>query len=225
MHQETYQPNDRRPLASRGTWWSRKLTDWLASAGVSPNAISLAGMAFGCASGAMLAATPRLGHWAQTADWLAAAVAIQLRLLCNLLDGMVAVQLGRASRTGELFNEIPDRISDPVTLIGAGYAVGGLPVLGYVAACLALFTAYIRTVGKAAGARQEYCGPMAKQQRMFVLTIVAVYCGIVPPRWQPVMQDNGAGIVAVSLGLIIIGCVITAARRLVRIYRQLEHLR
>ena len=34
---------------------------------------------------------------------MAAAAGIQLRLLCNLLDGMLAVEAGLKSRTGEIF--------------------------------------------------------------------------------------------------------------------------
>jgi phosphatidylglycerophosphate synthase len=179
-------------------------------------------MAFGCAAGALLAATRVGGPGMRRVEWAGAAGAVQLRLLCNLLDGMVAVRMGRATRTGELFNEIPDRVSDAATLIGAGYAAGGLPVLGFVAACLALFTAYIRAVGKAGGAKQEYCGPMAKQQRMFVVTVAAVYCAIAPVRWQPEIGIGRAGIMSAALAVIIVGCVVTAARRLRRIYRQLE---
>lgn len=225
MHPDTDQAIDRRPLASRGTPWAAALTERLADWRISPNTISVCGMVFGCAAGALLALTQHLGPWPRRLDWAAAAGAVQLRLLCNLLDGMVAVRTGQASRTGELFNEIPDRVSDSFTLIGSGYAAGGAAVLGFVAACLALFTAFIRAVGKAGGAKQEYCGPMAKQQRMFVVTVAAVYCAIAPMRWQPTVGFDGAGIMSVALGVIIIGCIATAARRLRRVYRQLEQPR
>src|SRR5438105_2817615 len=46
--------------------------------------------------------------------YLTAAGCIQLRLLCNLLDGMVAIEGGFRSRSGEVFNELPDRVSDVV---------------------------------------------------------------------------------------------------------------
>lgn len=222
MTQQSYEAIERRPLASRGTWWAAALTQWLAARRVSPNAISLIGMGFGCAGGILLAATGHVGPWPRRAAWLAAAGAIQLRLLCNLLDGMVAVRTGCASPIGELFNEIPDRVSDSATLIGAGYALGGLPVLGYLAACLALFTAYVRAVGKAGGANQEYSGPMAKPHRMFVITVVAIYCAITPFDWQPVIVFENAGIVAMALAIVIAGCVVTSARRIYRIARQLE---
>ena len=60
--------------------------------------------------------------------------------------------------------------------------------LGLGAACAAVFVAYVRAMGKAAGGgavKQEFCGPMAKQQRMFIVTVTALYCGLAPAAWQP----------------------------------------
>lgn len=179
-------------------------------------------MGCGIAAGLALAGTTHADGWARFA-WLVAAALIQLRLLANLLDGMVAIESGRASPVGELYNEVPDRVSDTATLVGAGYAVGGDIVLGYLAACAALFTAYVRTMGKAAGASQEYCGPMAKQQRMALLTLVALYCGLTPAHWQPTWGDSGErGLATVALLLIALGSLLTAIRRLVRIAANLR---
>ena len=61
---------------------------------------------------------------------------------------MVAVGSGKASPLGEVYNEVPDRIADPLILIGAGFAAGGSPTLGYVAALLAVFVAYVRVLGR-----------------------------------------------------------------------------
>ncbi len=217
-----YRPTERRPIAAR-RWpiWQRTAT-WLARRGVSPNGISLAGMVCGIAAGGVLAATAWLAGWERLA-WLAGAAFIQLRLLANLLDGMVAIESGRASPVGELYNEVPDRVSDAATLIGAGYAAGGDPVLGYLAACAALFTAYVRAMGKAAGAPQEYCGPMAKQQRMALLTFVALYCGLAPAAWQPTLAElGGRGLAAAGLLAIALGALLTAIRRLIRIAANLR---
>src|SRR5690348_14657426 len=117
-------PADRRPIAVRG-WrvfgWAART---LAAGGVSPNAISIASLFAGAGAGLALAATAHLEDGWQRLAWLAAAGLIQVRLLSNLLDGMVAVECGRASPVGELYNEVPDRISDAAVLIGAGYAQG-----------------------------------------------------------------------------------------------------
>jgi phosphatidylglycerophosphate synthase len=222
MPEGPYQPTERRPIAARRWPIWQQTAKWLARRGVSPNGISLAGMGCGIAAGVALATTsyaPGREHFA----WLAGAGLIQLRLLANLLDGMVAIESGRASPVGELYNEVPDRVSDTATLVGAGYAVGGEIVLGYLAACAALFTAYVRAMGKAAGTPQEYCGPMAKQQRMALLTVVALYCGLTPAGWQPVWGDPaGRGLAAAGLLVIALGSLLTATRRLARIAANLR---
>jgi len=46
--------------------------------------------------------------------------------------------------------------------------------LGYSAAALAIFTAYVRMLGGASGLKQSFIGPMAKQHRMFTLTLACV---------------------------------------------------
>jgi phosphatidylglycerophosphate synthase len=220
----TYQPLDRRPIAARETKWAARSASWLVRRGISANGLSIAGMLAGIAAGIAFGATSMLAFSCSTAVFfLTAAACIQLRLLANLLDGMVAVASGTASPVGELYNDVPDRISDAATLIGAGYALGGDPTLGYVAACLALFIAYVRALGKAAGAPQEYCGPMAKQQRMFVLTVLALYCALAPQGWQPIWDHSPIrGLIAAGLAVIIIGGAITAVRRLVRIGNNLR---
>jgi phosphatidylglycerophosphate synthase len=235
MGEDSYRSPERRPIAVRHWAVFRKLAVWLAGRGVSPNTISVAGMGCGIAAGMVLAAT----SWSSSSleervAWLAAALLIQLRLLANMLDGMVAIECRRASPVGELFNEVPDRISDAAILVGAGYAAGGDMTLGYLAACVALFTAYVRAMGKAAGVAQEFCGPMAKQQRMFLVTLVAVYSGLAPETWQPYWQpfiplqvgvlERRWGLMALALALIVMGGLATAVRRLRRIVVNIERL-
>ena len=151
---------ERRPLASRKWRYSILLAGWMAQHGVEPIAISLFGMAAGILGGLMLWFT----SWGIAAPlfWLLAAGLAQLRLLCNLIDGMVAIESGKTSPVGELYNEVPDRVSDAATLVGLGYAAGGVPWLGFLAAILAIFVAYVRAAVKVAGGPQDYSGPMAK---------------------------------------------------------------
>ena len=53
-----------------------------------------------------------------------AALFCQLRLLCNLLDGMVAIEAGKSAGDGPFWNEFPDRVSDILIVVGLGYGVG-----------------------------------------------------------------------------------------------------
>ena len=225
MNQESYRPGERRPIASRELKSSQRIARWLVARGVSPNGISTAGMICGMAAGCAFAATS-IEIGAQRIAWLAGAVLVQLRLLANMFDGMVAIASQRASPVGELYNEVPDRVSDTAILIGLGYSLGGNVVLGFAAAVVAIFTAYVRAMGKVAGAQQEFCGPMAKPQRMFLVTILGIYNGLTPAGWQPVWNCPRAvgGLPSVALGVIILGGLFTAVRRLCRIAAALKKL-
>ena len=211
---------DRRPIATRNRKWAQAATAWLAARNVSPNAISIAGMWACIVAGIALGLTSICDY---RILWLVAALGAQLRLTANMLDGMVALKSGRASKVGELYNEIPDRVSDAAVFIGAGFAWGGNVTLGYVATILAIFTAYVRAAGKIAGAPNEFCGPMAKQHRMLVITLICLYSAITPRSWQMIIfNDWQMGVMTVVLAVIVVGCVITVIRRLSRISHALK---
>ena len=211
---------DRRPIATRNRKWAQAATVWLASRNVSPNTISIAGMCACMVAGVALAATSICDY---RILWLVAAVGAQLRLTANMLDGMVALASGRASKTGELYNEVPDRVSDAAVFIGAGFAWGGNIALGYIATILSIFTAYVRAAGKIAGAPNEFCGPMAKQHRMLVITLICLCSTITPRSWQLITPDGSQfGLMTLGLAVIVVGCVITVIRRLNRIAHALK---
>ncbi len=210
----------RRPLRSRERGWAKALAGMLARAGVSPNAISLASIGFAALAGPALLLTSAVGAALQPLLWLIAALGIQLRLLCNLLDGMVAVEGGRGSKSGEVFNDAPDRLADILILVAAGYALpwpawGG--ALGWAAATLAVLTAYVRLLGRALGLPQDFCGPMAKQHRMAVLTVACL--GSIA---EGLLFGNHGWVLGAGLAVIAVGSALTIVRRLVRLVRSLE---
>jgi phosphatidylglycerophosphate synthase len=220
MQEATDNAIDRRPIATRNRKWAQVSTAWLAARNVSPNAISVAGMCACIVAGIALGLTSIADY---RILWLIAALGAQLRLTANMLDGMVAIASNRTSKTGELYNEVPDRISDAAVFIGAGFAWGGNMTLGYIATILAIFTAYVRAAGKIAGAPNEFCGPMAKQHRMLVVTLVCVYAAISPRSWQMITFNNSQiGVMTLGLLIIIAGCVITVIRRVARIANALK---
>src|SRR5438477_12357002 len=129
MNESSVKASDRRPIATRNRKWAQSSTAWLASRNVSPNAISVAGMCACIIGGIALGLTSITDY---RILWLIAALGAQLRLTANMPDGMVAIASSRTSKTGELYNEVPDRISDAAVLIGAGFAWGGNVTLGYI---------------------------------------------------------------------------------------------
>ncbi len=210
----------RRPLATRELTISKRVAVWLARTGATPNGISVAGMVAGLCAGAALWRTGA-GDGLERVWFVAGAALVQLRLLANMFDGMVAVDTGRTSPLGELYNEVPDRVSDVAALVGLGYAMGGSPALGFAAAIAAVATAYVRAQIAVAGGPQEFCGPMAKPQRMFLVTVTALYCGLAPTAWQWT-DDSGRGLPALACAVVCAGSVLTAIRRLMRGARALR---
>ena len=156
--------SDRRPIRTRDVRWVKSVASFLARGGVSPNQISLMSI---LAAGVGAAS---LVFLSQPWNAIVCVCGVQIRLLCNLLDGMVAIEHGKQTPLGVLYNELPDRVSDSVLFIALGYAAG-IPWLGWLTALLAALTAYIRVFGGALGFAQDFRGPMAKQHRMAVLTV------------------------------------------------------
>jgi phosphatidylglycerophosphate synthase len=216
----------RRYLKTREKPWAQKLARGIGKTGVTPNMISVVSVCFAI-FGALCLMTASNYSCKPCATWIwaGAAISIQLRLLCNLLDGMMAIEGGKKSVVGGVYNEVPDRIADPVFLIAAGYSnewlikFWGIP-LGWVAAVLALMTAFIRVLGGTLGATQSFIGPMAKQHRMFVLTLACL--GSIAELWLRKDGKPAENVMTVALAVIVVGSVVTCWRRLALIGRELR---
>jgi len=209
----------RRPLKTRQRAWAQSLARVLTRAGVAPNAISVGSLLFAIGAGVCLCWTTRAEGIPRGALFLAAAACIQLRLLCNMLDGLVAIEGGRKTVYGEIFNDMPDRFADVVILVGAGYSISNFAwgrELGWLAAVLAVITAYIRLLGGSMGVPQYFVGPMAKPHRMAWLTFACLVAAF----------ENSLGLggqtIALSLAIMVVGMIVTCVRRTVRIVADLK---
>lgn len=209
---------NRRPLKVRANPLSKNIAIWLSQKSIHPNHISLCSILFSCLSGISFILSALYSEYRGL--WMVvAALFIQLRLLCNLFDGMVAIEGGKSTASGELFNDIPDRISDPIIIIAAGYSIMSLDwgfELGVLAAILAILTAYIRTLALSIGAPSNFTGPMAKQHRMALLTIACIAVAIESSIWQ---HDYAMWIALLMMNL---GCIWTLIRRTTIAYHYLE---
>ncbi|AOA60042.1 CDP-diacylglycerol--glycerol-3-phosphate 3-phosphatidyltransferase [Acinetobacter larvae] len=210
---------NRRPLKVRQHRLVNAIARWLSHKSVTPNQISILSIFFAAFSALCLLLVPAFHGINQVVLYVFAAIFIQGRLLCNLFDGLVAIEGNKSTASGELFNDIPDRISDPLIIVAAGYsltAVGFGDSLGWCAALLAVFTAYVRTLAVSMGAPANFSGPMAKQHRMALLTLVCMIAALEQYFWQ---HDYS---MLLALLLLNVGCVITIWRRIVAAYCYLE---
>lgn len=115
---------NRRPIKSRSNRLILMLAGTLARSAITPNQISGASVIFAAIGAVALMASDSIGAM------IIAIAGIQLRLVCNVIDGLVAIEGGKRSIVGALYNEFPDRLADTLLLVAAGYAVAA-PSLGW----------------------------------------------------------------------------------------------
>ncbi|WP_242907066.1 CDP-alcohol phosphatidyltransferase family protein [Actinomadura terrae] len=165
--------------------------------GVSPDAVTAAGVLSGGAAGAALALVepgPAAG--------LLVTVLLAARLACANLDGAIARESGRSTRWGAVLNELGDRAAELAALAGClALAPAWLVASAALAATLPSWTSL---AGAAAGGPRPQGGPVGKTERCLLLALVAFTGWAVP-----------------LLATLAAGSVLTAAVRLRRIRRSL----
>jgi len=208
----------RRPVAIRNIGSVRALGAALARRRVRPNVISSANVMCASLAGASFLAAGRWKGSGAAALYVLAALFIVLRGLCSVLDGLVAVEGGLGSKAGAVWNDLPDRISDPIMLVCAGASIPGAPwgsVLGWLAALLAVQVAYVRVLGGSLGVRQSFDGPMAKQHRMAAVALGALVAAV------EVAAGRTPRAVGVALVVVVVGSFLTFVRRTTRVVHSL----
>jgi len=204
-----YQPNSRRPIADLFRKTAHGAVRACIKLNIHPDAISYL---------SVVAALIGMNFFLNTGKHpnllLYAPLFLYLRLYFNMLDGMVALESGKASYRGEIINELPDRVSDVLIFVGVAHSGLMNPFLGYWVAICALLVAYIGTLGDAVAGNREFGGVMAKQWRMMMLhlgswaTLGFIWWGGGDPHWA------GLSLLDWTCILIIAGCVQTMIVRL-----------
>ena len=152
----------------------------LASAGLTPNALTLLGLA------ASLAAAFCYLNW-RIGDALlpAAAALVLISGLLDALDGVLARAVGGASAFGGFLDSVADRYSDAVVL--SAVVVAGLcdPVWGLAAVVGSIMVSYARARAEAAGVGMASVGLAERAERMLLLAAVtfAAYFRLDILRW------------------------------------------
>lgn len=212
-----YQPAWRRPIAQLFRRTADVPVQWCVRLGIHPNWVSYSSIV------ASAAAAGCFWHATALPGLLIAAVGFcYVRLWLNMLDGMVALASGKASRSGEIANELPDRVSDVLIFVGVGHSGLCHPLGGYWVAILALLVAYVGTLGQAVGVQREFSGLMAKPWRMVALHVGAWITLALLWTGDGNIHLGGLTVLDWTNLLIVAGCVQTIGIRLFRILRALR---
>ena len=186
------------------TYIEQPVAGALARLGVSPNAVTLAGL-LGAAISAWLISAGML--WAGGLAMLFAGA-------LDLFDGALARSTGRDSAFGALLDSVVDRVSEIVVLLGVllyylrGDSLEGA-VLVYLAMGGSIMVSYLRARSEGLGIDCKV-GIMTRPERVAALGI-----GLVIGHWLPV-------VVLVVLGAIAALTILTTAQRLFHTWRGLN---
>jgi len=147
----------------------RPLAAWLARAGVSANAVTIAALVLSVAQGAWLALQP-----GAVVPLLILPVTLFVRMALNAVDGLMAKEHGMMSPQGAVLNELSDVIADaalylPFALIPG--VSGGLVVLVVVTGIIAEMAG---ALGPLIKAPRRYDGPFGKSDRALGFGVLAV---------------------------------------------------
>ena len=210
---------NRRPVATRDVPFFQRFAKKLVSLGLTPNQVSILSAVFAAMGGlslSQLATSTGVSFYFLVFFSL---LGIQLRLICNLIDGLMAVESGLKTPTGELFNDIPDRFSDLFFFVGAAYSISyswGLS-LGWLTAVLAILTAYVRVLGASMQKGHDFGGPAAKQHRMFILNITIMGALV-----EKLITGQVQYAFAIGLAVIAVGSLVTVVARIHRLAKKLN---
>jgi CDP-diacylglycerol--glycerol-3-phosphate 3-phosphatidyltransferase len=190
-----------RGLYALKPWYADRLAGvrrGLAERGVTPGAVTAAGVGFGALAGLALAT---VRNPAIAAVLVAALLA--LRLAAANLDGSLARETGTSTRWGAVVNELGDRAAELAALAGC-FALAP-PWVVLLAMLAASAPSWVALAGAATGADRINGGPVGKTERCLLLVVLAAAPGY-------------AGVLLAVLG---VGSALTAVVRLRTLHQAL----
>jgi archaetidylinositol phosphate synthase len=200
----------------------KKVQDMLASEakaahkiGLTPNIVSLIGLALAFFSAAAYAIAQNQPMWL-----LLAVILLLTSGFCDTLDGVIARIYQQQSVFGGFLDSLFDRYADAV--VYAGMIIGGLCDLSWGLAALAgsLLVSYSRARAEAAGIKMESVGVAERAERIIILAAASVAAIF----WSQVLTFGFLNISALNIGVIILAVLsnFTVLQRGVHVYRVLK---
>ena len=159
----------------------RTIARFIAVRGISPNFLSILSLFFALLAGLFFFLSGKSTSFNLNLILFLAGVFVCLNALFDGLDGVVARELGNASKKGDFLDHVLDRYSD-VFIVG-GIVFGGYASwwqIGVMAIIGVLLSSYMGTQAQAVGLNRMYGGMLGRADRM-VLIIAATFLTVLYP--------------------------------------------
>jgi len=190
----------------------RLLALFLTRIGITGEMIVITGMTLGILAGGAFMGTGESSM--PDLFWTTALIMCLLRIVCIRLDHEFRPSTSSRYHDEVFFTELPERVSDAMTLVGFGFAADSNPWLGLTAALAAIFSAYISSIAysRGAGRKTAFSGPMNRVNRLIILatTSALMIFGISNERLSTPLPE-------VALWVIVIGCAATVLIRWIKL--------
>ncbi|WP_312829610.1 CDP-alcohol phosphatidyltransferase family protein [Pantoea anthophila] len=103
-----------------------------------------------------------------------------IRMALNAIDGMLAREFNQKSQRGAILNEIGDIIADAAIYLSFAFLTGVLPWLVVLVVLLSWLTEFCGVIAQTLTGIRNYCGPMGKSDRAFVLGALGLFIALWP---------------------------------------------
>jgi len=151
----------------------RPAAAWLARAGVTANAVTVAALLLSIAQGAWLALQP-----GAALPLLVLPVTLFVRMALNAIDGLMAKEHGLASSGGAVLNELSDVIADAALYLPFALIPGVNAPLVVLIVVVGIIAEMAGALGPLIKAPRRYDGPFGKSDRALAFGLLAVLLGV-----------------------------------------------
>ena len=210
---------------------ARKIAKFFAAIGISPNFLSVLSLGFAALAGLFFFfagnSSSTHSHYSFNLLLLLAGVFVCLNAFSDALDGVLAREIGNASKKGDFLDHVIDRYSD-MFIIG-GIILGGYVnprwEIGVIAIIGVLLSSYMGTQAQAVGLSRVYGGLIGRADRLLII-IAATFLTLIYP--YPIPESGLLSLLSLSFPLLgwtififALLCNITALQRFFYTWRRI----
>jgi len=159
-------------------WWLlKKVARYFAAIGLTPNSVSILSLFSAVLAGVLFYFSGVKSIQDNNIILLLAGIFVCLNAVLDALDGVLAREIGKASRKGDFLDHVIDRYADIFIICGIIFGGYVSSEIGIIAVIGMLFSSYMGTQAQAVGLRRMYGGLLGRADRLLII-IAATFISV-----------------------------------------------
>ena len=202
----------------------KRIARYFAAIGLSPDSITILSLLSAILAGVFFffSGTGPVQNSTFNLLLLLAGIFVCVSSILDALDGIMARELGNASKRGDFLDHVIDRYAD--MLIVCGIIFGGYVSckIGVIAVIGILFSSYMGTQAQAVGLKRIYGGLLGRADRLLII-IVATFLTMVYPYPLPTFGMLSYTFLGWAMVIFALLCNVTALQRFYYAWKMVNH--